>query len=79
MSRNQRKLLFVAATSTLLVALQSLAIADKCKYASNRACNSADRQKILADEQPKAQKSVVKPKGGSTGPTAPPTHGGSHK
>ena len=73
MSRNQRKLLFVlAASSTLIIALQSLAIANQK--------SDVERRKIMADEQPKTQKAVVKPKGGSTGPTAPPTlGGGSHK
>jgi hypothetical protein len=82
MSRNQRKLLFGMAAFTLVMALQSFAAAEICapgKGQCGAAQQSAIRRQILEDEQPKTQKSVVKPKGGSTGPTAPPKQGGSHK
>ena len=83
MSRNQRKLLFAVAAFTLVIGLQSFAAAEKICNDGKTACGATQqsviRQQILEDEQPKTQKTVVKPKGGSTGPTAPPTHGGSHK
>ena len=84
MSRNQRRLLFGVGVSTVVIGLQSFAAAEICppgKGQCGAAQQGAIRRQILEDEQPKTQKSVVKPKGGSTGPTAPttPTQGRSHK
>jgi hypothetical protein len=79
MSKKQRQLLFMLATFALLIGLQSLATADPKKFC-DATCQSAERWKIMQDQQPKTQKSVS-PLGGSTGPTVPPkpTQGNAHK
>ncbi len=81
MSRNQRKLLFAVATSTLVIGLQSFAVAElKCFPNCGAQQQQTERWKIMQDQQPKTQKTVA-PKGGSTGPTVPPkpTQGNTHK
>ncbi len=79
MSRNQRQLLFTLTAFTVVIGLPSFAAADPKKFCDQK-CQEWERQKILADEQPKTQKTVA-PKGGSTGPTVPlkPTQGNTHK
>jgi flagellar biogenesis protein FliO len=60
MSRNQRKLLFAVATSTLVIGLQSFAVAElKCFPNCGAQQQQTERWKIMQDQQPKTQKTVV--------------------
>ena len=79
MSRKQRQLLFTLAASTLVIGLQSLA-SGQTQVGSDATKQQTERRKIMEDRQTKTEQSVS-PKGGSTGPTAPPkpTQGNTHK
>jgi len=92
MSRKQRQPLFMMATFTLLIGLNSLATAAENLQCPKGGCQKArmERWCIMRDEPNcaydpdkanKTTKKVVNPKGGSTGPTAPPkpTQGNVHR
>ena len=82
-SRNQRKLFFTVAASTLLIGLQSFAVAEEIQTQkqSDAQKQQYERWKIMQDTQTKTQKSQAPKLGGSTGPTVPPkpTQGNAHK